>query len=469
MSNKSLIDVGKVQLLVQHLNNKTKAEAIRALAAEEELKNFTQEVKDMLGGKSIIYISQAEYDSLSKEEQDDVTKSYFIVDATDMEHEHINKEFLDSLSQELLDTKADKSDLFSGDYNDLENKPLASKTISKTVTFEFDGVEEGKTICAAPSIGCYTGIKIADLTAEDKDSYVETIRNNGCIVTYENWDGSIITETFKEVYDFVGYCDFVSLKNDDAAVIFSVEPWEWYINHANHYVTEPGIYFVRNGSDSVNVLKVEIPTNETVTVYNSESDIFINNNKVATEEYVDNKVANKADKSEIPTVTNDLTDELKANYDTAYERSESGQIRMYCIDGFSGSLLASHAPSEDRESAVFYSTKAYITSSGSIGTDGNINAKAFYEDGTALTNKYATIEYVNSKGGITDYNDLENKPEIPSIDGLATEIYVDNKVEGLASEAYVTNMMGGLSLMQITQEDYDSLETKNPNILYIII
>ena len=132
--------------------------------------------------------------------------------------------------------------------------------------------------------------------------------------------------------------------------------------------------------------------------------------KLATEEFVNDAIAQASiggesgfsgdyndleNKPEIPTVTNDLTDELKANYDTAYERSESGEMKMYCIDGFSGSLLASHSPSQDRGNAVFYSTKAYITSSGSIGTDGNINAKAFYEDGAALIDKYATKTYVD--------------------------------------------------------------------------
>ena len=139
------------------------------------------------------------------------------------------------------------------------------------------------------------------------------------------------------------------------------------------------------------------------------------NNILSLKTYVDktkfsgsyNDLTNKP---EIPTVTNDLTDELKDNYDTAYERSESGEMKMYCIDGFSGSLLASHSPSQDRGSAVFYSTKAYITSSGSIGTDGNINAKAFYEDGTALKDKYVTDESLSAVAKSGSYNDLSNKP-----------------------------------------------------------
>lgn len=54
-----------------------------------------------------------------------------------------------------------------------------------------------------------------------------------------------------------------------------------------------------------------------------------------------------------------------------------------------------------------------------------------------------------------DYNDLSNKPTIPSIEGLASEQYVDNK-------------LAGLQLVMITQAEYDALETKDPNTLYII-
>ena len=126
MSDKGLISVEHVKRLIQHLDNKSKEETIRATSAEEELRR-------MLGGKSIVYLSQAEYDDLSEEEKEDPTKIYFITDAENVEHVHSNKEFLDSLSQELLDTKADKSELFSGSYNDLTNKPeIPTKTSQLT-------------------------------------------------------------------------------------------------------------------------------------------------------------------------------------------------------------------------------------------------------------------------------------------------------------------------------------------------
>ena len=82
-----------------------------------------------------------------------------------------------------------------------------------------------------------------------------------------------------------------------------------------------------------------------------------------------------------------------------------------------------------------------------------------------------------------DYNDLTNKPEIPSIEGLATEELVTNlnnnivesineintELETKASTEFVNTTLDGLRLVQITKEDYDALETKDPSTLYIVI
>jgi hypothetical protein len=101
----------------------------------------------------------------------------------------------------------------------------------------------------------------------------------------------------------------------------------------------------------------------------------------------------------------------------------------------------------------------------------------------------ATEEFVNDaidnipEGFSGDYNDLTNKPEIPSIEGLATEEYVNNlnndvvesineintEIETKASTEFVNNMLSGLRLVQMTQLEYDALEVKDSNTLYIII
>ena len=67
------------------------------------------------------------------------------------------------------------------------------------------------------------------------------------------------------------------------------------------------------------------------------------------------------------------------------------------------------------------------------------------------------ISWNNKSNFSGDYNDLTNKPEIPSVNGLATEQYVDNKIEGLnipsinglATEQYVNNKIESLDIPSI--------------------
>lgn len=46
---------------------------------------------------------------------------------------------------------------------------------------------------------------------------------------------------------------------------------------------------------------------------------------------------------------------------------------------------------------------------------------------------------------------------------------MDTALQTKASTESVTNMLNGLRFVQITKEDYEALETKDPSTLYIII
>lgn len=100
------------------------------------------------------------------------------------------------------------------------------------------------------------------------------------------------------------------------------------------------------------------------------------------------------------------------------------------------------------------------------------------------TNNILSLKtYVDKTRFSGSYNDLTNKPEIPSIEGLATEELVNNlnndvvenineintELETKASTEFVNTRLDGLRLVQITREAYDALETKDPSTLYIII
>ena len=123
MSDK-LVDIGRISKLAFELDsrmkNKFEEEKERALDAESGLQTQVNEVEEMLGGKSFIYLTQAEYELLSEEEKSSEDVVYFITDAVDMSHHHENKDFLDSLNEDdymqlgaditsLQNTKLDKS------------------------------------------------------------------------------------------------------------------------------------------------------------------------------------------------------------------------------------------------------------------------------------------------------------------------------------------------------------------------
>ena len=90
--------------------------------------------------------------------------------------------------------------------------------------------------------------------------------------------------------------------------------------------------------------------------------------------------------------------------------------------------------------------------------------------------KYATINHVHS------YNDLTDKPTIPSIDGLATQDYVNSELStnlyfyalktdvptSLPANGGNANTINGYSIWVGTQEEYNTLEVKSDTVIYFI-
>lgn len=153
-STQKLVGLNQFDKLAQALNAihekdfgnmVTLMEQLDKVKADEEA---LQRVEEMFGGKSLRYLTQEEYDALSDEEKEDETIVYNI---TDGENEiDFNTITIDSLNttdktlvgainelelesfetkaelihlKETCNNKADKSELFSGSYNDLKDKP----------------------------------------------------------------------------------------------------------------------------------------------------------------------------------------------------------------------------------------------------------------------------------------------------------------------------------------------------------
>lgn len=122
-----LISTDKLSRLVKALDNRINVSA-------EELRALIEEVRDMFGGRSLMYLTQAEYDALDEEAKNDETISYFITDAEDLSHEHENKEFLDSLSQTTFDN-------INSEISDIESM-FGGKSLVYVTQAEFDALSE---------------------------------------------------------------------------------------------------------------------------------------------------------------------------------------------------------------------------------------------------------------------------------------------------------------------------------------
>lgn len=119
-----LTNKDNLKKLAQALDARSKAfvkssvaeESARAQGIEADLQGQIEETQDMFGGKSIRYVTQAEYNQLTDVQKNDPTVAYFIVDSEDLSHTHVNKELLDKFGSRTL-TIGNKGKTFDGSAN----------------------------------------------------------------------------------------------------------------------------------------------------------------------------------------------------------------------------------------------------------------------------------------------------------------------------------------------------------------
>lgn len=116
--NKKLLTADQLKRLAQGLNSRIDSavlkENVRATKEETKLETKINNTTEMLGGKSFVYLTSVEYESLSDADKNDESKVYIITDAEDVSHKHNNKDFLDKLSDFNISI-GNKSQAFNGD------------------------------------------------------------------------------------------------------------------------------------------------------------------------------------------------------------------------------------------------------------------------------------------------------------------------------------------------------------------
>lgn len=185
----------------------------------------------------------------------------------------------------------------------------------------------------------------------------------------------------------------------------------------SEYITETEL-IAKNYIDNITLeSKGYLTEHQDLSNYALKSELHTHDNKTVLDAITDTKISewdNKStfsgsyndliDKPTIPTITNDLTDELKSNYDSAYTHSQ---------------LI--HAPSDAQKNSDIIKEEIEAKLTGDITT-------------------HTHSQY------LTEHQDLT----------------------GYATEEFVNQRISNLTIVTISQSDYDALETKDPNTLYLI-
>ena len=102
----SMVDKDKLARLAHALDDradeKVLKEANRAAEAEAQIQAHSDKTREMLGGKSLIYLTQAEYDILPDEDKNNPEVIYYVTDLEDRSHDHYNKDVLDLIDSEFI-------------------------------------------------------------------------------------------------------------------------------------------------------------------------------------------------------------------------------------------------------------------------------------------------------------------------------------------------------------------------------
>ena len=191
---------------------------------------------------------------------------------------------------------------------------------------------------------------------------------------------------------------FVVDKHDNTSIVYSISGGYTMTYTLNNGVLE---------SDDNAVWTYNVSNNMVLELDNTEPYEPTGDYNPATKKYVDDAVANGGG-------GNSLTDSLKANYDAAYAHSTSA-----------------HAPVNAQKNSDITKAEIEAKLTGNITTHTHSQYLTEHQSLTGYA-KTADLAKVATSGS---YNDLSNKPTIPSIDGLATTNYVDSKVAGIVNSA----------------------------------
>ena len=349
---------------------------------------------------------------------------------------------------------------FSGSYRDLADKP--------TIPSEYNLPIANQTTLGGIKVGAGLSITADGILSATGGGTADSV----------NWENVVGKPTFATVATSGSYNDltdkptiptaYTHPDTHPASMITGLSTVATSGSYAD-LTNKPTIPTVTN--DLTNALKSNYDkaythSQSTHAPANAEANVQADWNVTDTgsDAYIKNKPT-------IPTVTNDLTDTLKSNYDTAYTHSQS-----------------THAPSNAQKNSDITKAEIEAKLTGNITTHTHSQYLTEHQslDGYAKTAELSTVATSGS------YNDLSDKPTIPTaythpsshpasmITGLST-VATSGSYNDLSNKPTIPTVpsslpanggnadtVGGYTIWTGTQTEYDALGTYSDTTIYMI-
>ena len=337
---------------------------------------------------------------------------------------------------------ATKEELFSKDYNDLTNKPNIPTNVSELTNdsnFITEIPSEYITEIELNNMGYITYADITHLATKDElfsKDYNEltnkpTIPTNTSELTNDSDFITIDTLSYYATKDELFSKDYNDLTNKPNIPSLDGYATETYVTNAIANAQ------LGNGGGDVNIDLSEYATKEDLEGYSEVGHTH--------EEYLTSQgISHLATKIELNEKADEehtheqyLTEQSLNGYATeTYVKSEIANAQLGGGDGNTNIDLTIYAKLSDLEgySEVGHTHEEYLTEHQNIShlaTKEELNTKADEEHThEEYLTEHQNISHLALKSELfsKDYNDLTNKPNIPSIEGLATETYVTNAI-----------------------------------------
>ena len=332
-------------------------------------------------------------------------------------HSHTNKSVLDGITSAKITEWNNKSD-FSGSYNDLTNKPTIPTKVSELTNDEgylteyqdvyWDAII-GKPTTFEPSSHIHSINDISDYPNDlaTKD-YVDEAINNAKL---EGGDVQVDLSSYAKKTDLHDHSNKTIL---DSITTSKVNQWDNKSDFSGNY------------NDLIN--KPTIP--------NKVSQLQNDSGYLTSHQDISHKVDKVIGKG---LSTNDLTDALKQNYDTAYNHSISSH---------------NYAPSSHTSD-----TSVHITSSERSSWNAKSNLSLGETSSTAYRGDRGKIAY--------DHSQVTHAPITAQKNSDILKSEIESKLVGTIT-SHSHNTVNGFSFWFGTQSEYDAIATKSNTTIYMI-